>query len=346
MLDLISSLKDKRVADCMTSQVTTVRADDSARTAAEIMLRLKVSGLPVVDKGGKPVGVVSESDFNFAEATTRQKHREIWLEMLAGKEGEKVSEVYLDSLEREGDSVAKIMATHPLCVDATSPVEEAAELMSRHRVKRLPVLRDGIVVGIVTRADLLRFFAPEEHLTKPVTPEFFDEEIDAVVHAHSKGKPQASAPVTAPEPAPAPGEVTAAELKKIVNEFESNKGRMGEEARRQATAARDELVKHLLNTRYTDPELKQLLMNAREAARRGETGIPALVFPSALCTDGGRAINLPAPEWPNTLRGKAADFFLRWDKELRPLGFGLTARIVNFPDGFPGDAELALAWGR
>jgi CBS domain-containing protein len=348
MLDLISSLKDKRVADCMTSPVKTVRPEDLARTAAEIMLRLKVSGLPVVDKDGKPVGVVSESDFNFAEATTRQKHREIWLEMLAGNEGEGVADEYLDSLEREGDSVAKIMATHPLCVDAATPVEEAAELMGRHRIKRLPVLRDGVVVGIVTRADLLRFFAPQEHLTKPVTPEFFDEEIEAVVKAHSVGKRPASKvePAPPPEPAPAPGEVTAAELKKIVNEFESNKGRMGEEARRQATAARDELVKHLLNTRYTDPELRQLLMNAREAARRGETGIPALVFPSALCADGGRAINLPDPEWPKTLRGKAADFFLRWDKELRPLGFGLTARIVNFPDGFPGDAELALAWGR
>ena len=85
---------------------------------------------------------------------------------------------------------------------------------------------------------------------------------------------------------------------------------------------------------------------AREAARRGETGVVALTFPAALCVDGGRAINLPDPDWPASLRGKAADFFLRWDKELRPLGFALSARIANFPDGFPGDAELSLVWGR
>jgi hypothetical protein len=93
-------------------------------------------------------------------------------------------------------------------------------------------------------------------------------------------------------------------------------------------------------------EFVNLMNVVREAARRGESGVAVLTFPAALGTDGGRAINLPDPDWPASLRGKAADFFLHWDKELRPLGFALSARIVSFPDGFPGDVELSLVWGR
>jgi CBS domain-containing protein len=338
MLDVHTSLADKRVKDCMTSPVVSVGPDDTARDAAETMLRLHVSGVPVVDEQGHPLGVVSESDFRFKDVATREKQRGVWLQILSG--GQDVANAYLDVIERQSETVRQIMVKPPICVDEATPIVEAADLMNEKRIRRLLVLRDGGLVGVVTRADLLRFFAPAKHVAKPVTPEFFE----AVVEEAKSGKPKVEQP--APESEPEPGEITAAELKKFVNEYESKKGRASDEARRLGHAARDELVKQLLNARYTDPELQHLLAHAREAARRGETGIPALVFPSALCADGGRAINLPDPEWPATLRGKAADFFLRWDKELRPLGFGLTARIVNFPDGFPGDAELALAWGR
>lgn len=348
MLDFHTSVADKRVKDCMTSPAVTVGPDDSARDAAETMLGLHVSGVPVVDAQGRPLGVVSESDFRFKDVATREKLREIWLRMLSG--GQDVANAYLDMLERQSETVRQIMVKPPICVDEETLIVEAADLMNEKRIKRLLVLRDGSLVGVVTRADLLRFFAPARHVAKAVTPEFFETILEEAVEEAKSGKLEvrkdAPAPAPGSAPEPAPDEITAAELKKFVNEYESRKGRASEEARRQGQAARDELVKHLLQARYTDPELKSLLMNAREAARRGETGIPALVFPTALCRDGGRAINLPDPEWPATLRGKAADFFLRWDKELRPLGFGLTARIVSFPDGFPGDAELALAWGR
>jgi CBS domain-containing protein len=212
--------------------------------------------------------------------------------------------------------------------------------MNERRIRRLLVLRDGVVAGVVTRADLLRFFAPAAPPpAKPVTPEFFEEVVEEALTA-------------GPEPKPAPAvsagaeTLTAAALKELVAQFERNRSRMREDIQRLGKEKRDEQVKLLLKSRFTDLEFAQLLTRAREAAARGETGAPALVFPCALCADGGRAINLPDPEWPATLRGKAADFFLRWDKELRPLGFGLTARIVSFPDGFPGDAELSLAWGR
>ena len=70
-----------------------------------------------------------------------------------------------------------------------------------------------------------------------------------------------------------------------------------------------------------------------------------LRFPSDLCSDRGRAINAPDASWPTTLRGVAAEFFLRWERELKPVGFGLTAQILDFPGGYPGDAGLTLRWG-
>lgn len=337
MLDIPNSFGGKRVGDCMTAPATAVGPDDSARSAAEIMLRLRVSGLPVVDAQGRPLGVVSESDFRFSDDATRKRQREAWVQILSG--GQVMAKDYLDTLEREAGSVRQIMATPAICVEAAAGIEEAAALMSRHRIKRLPVLRDGKVAGVVTRADLLRFFAPEAPPPpRPVTPEFFD----AAIGQADDGKPK---PPPAP-PTDAVATVTASELKNLVAEFERGKLLVRDEAQRQGREKRAEQVKLLMKSRFTDQEMSLLLMQARDAARRGESGVPALVFPAALCTDGGRAINLPDPDWPASLQGKAADFFLRWDKELRPRGFALSARIVSFPDGFPGDAELALVWGR
>jgi CBS domain-containing protein len=335
MLDVHSSLAEKRVRDCMTSPVATIGPDESVRAAAEVMLRLHISGAPVVDRDGRPLGVVSESDFRFSDAATRQKQREAFVKILSG--GQDMAAEYLDVLERQSETVEQIMAKPAICVDEAASIVEAADLMSARRIKRLLVLRGGVVVGVVTRADLLRFFAPQKHVALPVTPEFFETAIQEA----EGGKAAAAAPVTV-----APGDVTAEELQNLVAEFERNKSRMHSDAGKQAGEARKEQVKLLLKTPYTDHEFAHLMAQSREAARRGEASVPALVFPAALCTDGGRAINLPDPDWPATLQGKAADFFLRWDKQLRPLGFKLSARIVSFPDGFPGDAELALFWGR
>ncbi|MGO9392332.1 CBS domain-containing protein [Rhodoblastus sp.] len=347
MLDIARSIERKCASDVMTSRVVTVGPDDTARAAAEAMLRLHVSGLPVVDSEGRPLGVVSESDFRFSDATTRERQREAWVAVLAG--GQDIAANYLDALEREGETVRQIMSKPALCVDQDAPIAGVADLMTQHRVKRILVTRLGAVVGVITRADLLRFFAPGERKpAMPVTSEAVEALGEDIRIALAKLRPTAPPPPPAPAlPAEAPqGAVTAASLKEMVNAFERDKAQMRDEASWQAHKKRNELVRELLAARFTETEFVNLVSFASEAARRGESGVAALTFPAALCTDGGRAINQPDPDWPATLRGKAADFFLRWDKQLRPLGFALSARIVSFPDGFPGDAELSLVWGR
>jgi hypothetical protein len=70
-----------------------------------------------------------------------------------------------------------------------------------------------------------------------------------------------------------------------------------------------------------------------------------LRFPCQLCIDGGRAINVAEPAWPTTLRGRSAEIYLRWERALKPRGFLLAARVLDFPDGKPGDMGLFLVWG-
>jgi hypothetical protein len=88
-----------------------------------------------------------------------------------------------------------------------------------------------------------------------------------------------------------------------------------------------------------------IIHRAREAAEHGEKEIMLLRFPSDLCTDQGRAINAPLPDWPKTLRGEAAEIYLRWEHDLKPQSFHLTARVLDFPGDKPGDIGLFLIWG-
>ena len=117
--------------------------------------------------------------------------------------------------------------------------------------------------------------------------------------------------------------------------------RAEEEARREARRAK---VAEMRAERLDDDAWRIKLERALEAAARGEKEYLLLRFPSEMCDDGGRMINAPDPAWPTSLRGPAADIHDRWLAELKPRGFGLTARILEFPGGFPGDAGLTLTW--
>ena len=95
----------------------------------------------------------------------------------------------------------------------------------------------------------------------------------------------------------------------------------------------------------TDAEWDDMLGRARKAAQRGEKEYLLLRFPSDLCTDDSRAINNPPnAAWPETLRGQAAEIYQRWYTTLKPQGFGMSAYVLDFPGGQPGDVGLFLRW--
>ena len=66
-----------------------------------------------------------------------------------------------------------------------------------------------------------------------------------------------------------------------------------------------------------------------------------LRLPSQLCSDGGGAVNAARADWPQTLRGDAMEVYLRWERDLKPYGFGISANVLDFPAGVPGDIGLS-----
>jgi hypothetical protein len=119
-----------------------------------------------------------------------------------------------------------------------------------------------------------------------------------------------------------------------------------QDLKHEAAEHRKDQVDEMMAGKITDATWDELIDHARKAAEHGEKEYLLLRFPSDLCTDDSRAINNPPnPAWPETLRGEAADIYARWDAALRPYGFNLSAQVLDFPDGKPGDVGLFLRWG-
>src|SRR5689334_10031569 len=143
-----------RAHQIMTRPVITVTPDATILEAANIMLRWHVSGLPVVDNTGKLVGIVSEGDFIRRSEIGTQRKRGRWLRFILGP-GRSAS----DFVQEHGRKISDVMTKSPLTITEDAALAEIVELMERNNVKRLPVVRDGKVVGIVSRANLLQAVA-------------------------------------------------------------------------------------------------------------------------------------------------------------------------------------------
>jgi CBS domain-containing protein len=137
--------------DVMTRDVISIDPDATVLQAARLMLQHRISGLPVIDKAGKLVGVLSEGDFLRRRETHTERHRSRWLEFLMGP-GRMAAE-YTHS---HGNKVSEAMTAEVQTVTDVTSLEDIVELMERHRIKRVPVLCGNEVVGIITRSNLMR----------------------------------------------------------------------------------------------------------------------------------------------------------------------------------------------
>jgi CBS domain-containing protein len=156
-----------RAHDVMTWGAITVEPDASVTRAVRLMLQNKVSGLPVVDAKGQLVGMVTEGDFLRRGELGTQRQRSRWLEFLLGPG--RLADEYVQS---SGRQVSQVMTPDPKTITPQTPLEEVVRLMEHHRIKRLPVVHDGKVVGIVSRANLLRALAS---VAREVRPEASDD---------------------------------------------------------------------------------------------------------------------------------------------------------------------------
>ena len=143
-----------KVSDIMTTNVLVVREDSPINEAIRLMLAHGISGLVVLDKDDKLAGVVTEGDFLRRAEIGTQKHRSRWLEFLVGPG--KLADEYVHANARR---VGEVMTPSPYTVTEDTPVADAASLMERQHIKRLPVLRGEQVIGIVSRANFLRAVA-------------------------------------------------------------------------------------------------------------------------------------------------------------------------------------------
>ena len=139
-----------RASDVMTRKVLTVGRETSVANAIRVMLDNNISGLPVLDNG-KVVGIVTEGDLLRRGETGTERQRPRWLEILMGP-GRMAGEY----VRTHGRKVEAVMTADLISVAGDTPLEEVVGLMERRRIKRVPVIEGDVLVGVVSRLDLLR----------------------------------------------------------------------------------------------------------------------------------------------------------------------------------------------
>jgi len=147
-----------RAMDVMTTNVITVEPDTSVQQLATLLSERGISGVPVVDRDNRLLGVVTEGDLlHRAETGTErriQRRRSRWLDTIGADQ-----EAARDYVKAHGRIVREIMTREVISVSDTTELADIATLLETKRIKRVPVLRDGKLVGIVSRANLVRALA-------------------------------------------------------------------------------------------------------------------------------------------------------------------------------------------
>ena len=143
-----------KAREIMSLEVVSVSPDASILEAVRLMLQNRISGLPVVDRQGTLVGVVTEGDFLRRAETGTQPKRARWIEFFMGP-GQSADEY----VRTHGRKVADVMTPTPITITEDTRLDDIVNLMEQRAVKRLPVARQGRVVGIVSRANLLHALA-------------------------------------------------------------------------------------------------------------------------------------------------------------------------------------------
>jgi CBS domain-containing protein len=143
--------------DIMSAPVVSVDPYTSTREVARLLVEKGISAVPVVDADGAPIGMVSEGDLIRPERAARENWRQSWLEIFA--EGEPLAPELLAWLQSQNHTASAVMSAPVITVSEDTELGEIARVLVTHRIKRVPVVREGQVTGIVARDDVLRALA-------------------------------------------------------------------------------------------------------------------------------------------------------------------------------------------
>lgn len=148
-----------RAMDVMTREVLTIDADASVKAVAALLAERGISGAPVVDAANQVIGIVSEGDLlhrvEIGTEQRRKRRRSWWLDSLA-------ADLAPDYVKSHGRKVADVMTRDVIVVEETTELADVANLLETNGIKRVPVIKDGKLVGIISRANLVRALAVTE----------------------------------------------------------------------------------------------------------------------------------------------------------------------------------------
>jgi len=140
-----------QAGDIMTRGVATLRPDTEIADAIGRMVEGRISGLPVLDEGGHVVGMLTEGDLLRRTELGTAPHRPGWLKFLRG-----TGRAATDYTRARTHKVEDVMTPAPKTVTSTTALDDVVALMERSRIRRVPVVDAGVLVGILSRADLVR----------------------------------------------------------------------------------------------------------------------------------------------------------------------------------------------
>ena len=143
-----------RARDIMTTSVLTARLNTPIREIAELLSKRHFSGLPVMDSDGRLLGIVSEGDLIHHSAIGADPKGKWWLDRLADPDA--IARAYSKA---HGRTAGDVMARHVATISDEADLQAVATTLDAHDIKRIPVIRDGRLVGIITRSDLVRALA-------------------------------------------------------------------------------------------------------------------------------------------------------------------------------------------
>lgn len=149
-----------RAKDVMTTEPISVGPRATVAEIAGLLLERRISGVPVADADGRVLGVISEDDLMRRPDVAGPRRRSWWLSLFSGGQD-------AEFVKTHSRFAQDVMSVPAITVEEETSIAEIAELLEERRIKRVPVLRDGKLAGIVTRADLLRGLAADRVRTAP-----------------------------------------------------------------------------------------------------------------------------------------------------------------------------------
>jgi CBS domain-containing protein len=155
-----------KARDVMTTHVITVGPDATIQEVAQLLLKHRFSAVPVVDQSGALVGIVSEGDLMRRAEVGTERRRAWWLRLLTGSET-----LAADYVKSHARKASDVMTKQVITATPDTQLNKIATLLERHSIKRVPILENGKLTGIVTRANLVQAFATIHKEAGPeVTP--------------------------------------------------------------------------------------------------------------------------------------------------------------------------------